>query len=127
MITKLGNNFPNGVGSVLYTNAIAAALRSELGHSRCALKTVQKWTDANERTVKNWLAGTNGPSGYHLIMLAAHSEKVLQMFLHLAQRHEAIIALSLPALRTSLLQTVALLDEYLSDSSTGSIFGVNPS
>lgn len=114
MITKMGNEFPEGVGSVLYANAIAAALRSELGQTHCALKTLQRWTDANERTTKNWLAGTHGPSGYHLIMLASHSEKVLQMFLHLAQRPEVVVALSLPALRTSLLQTVALLDEYLS-------------
>lgn len=114
MITKMGNDFPAGVGSVLYANAISAALRSELGQTHCALKTLQRWTNANERTAKNWLAGTHGPSGYHLIMLASHSEKVLQMFLHLAQRPEVVVALSLPALRTSLLQTIALLDEYLS-------------
>ena len=114
MITKMGNDFPAGVGSVLYANAISAALRSELGQPPGAVKPLQRGTNANERTAKNWLAGTHGPSGYHLSMLASHSEKVLQMFLHLAQRPEVVVALSLPALRTSLLQTIALLDEYLS-------------
>lgn len=116
MITKMGNKFPAGVGSILYANAIAAALRSELGDTHRAIKTLQRWTDANERTTKNWMSGSHGPSGYHLITLSAHSDKVLQMFLHLADRRDVLVALSLPVLRIRLLETVALLDEYLSST-----------
>ena len=43
-----------------YPSAIAASLRKELGDTHQAVKIVMKWTGANERTVKKWLAGTNG-------------------------------------------------------------------
>ena len=67
MFPKKGNYFPNGTGAgkgkVSYAAAIAAALRAELGDSHQAVKTnTMRWTGANERTVKNWLAGKWGPS-----------------------------------------------------------------
>jgi hypothetical protein len=49
-----------------------------------------RWTGANERTVKNWIAGTHGPSGEHLIVLAHHSNAVMMVFHQLAKRHESI-------------------------------------
>lgn len=113
MITKLGNEFPEGVGSVLYANAVARALRSELGSTNRAIKTLRQWTEANERTTKHWLSGSHGPSGYHLVVLAQHSDSVFQMFLHLAQRRETIVTSSLPRLRETLVETLALLNEYL--------------
>ena len=66
--------------------AISAALRKELGNTHCAAKTVMQWTDASERTVKYWLAGTKGPSGEHLVMLVHRSDTVLTAFLALAGR-----------------------------------------
>ena len=64
-VPKKGNYFPNGTragkGTVSYPAAIAAALRAEVGDSHQAVKSVMR-TGANERTVKNWLAGRRGAS-----------------------------------------------------------------
>lgn len=51
-----------------------------------AIKTVMRWTGSNERTVKNWIAGTNGPSGEHLVILARHSRAVMTAFEQLSGR-----------------------------------------
>ena len=50
-----------------------------------------RWTGAEERTIKNWFAGTNGPSGAHLVSMFRHSDVVLDACLRLAGR-ERIIA-----------------------------------
>jgi hypothetical protein len=59
MLLKTGKRFPtrdgtNG-GGISYAEAIAAALKEELGDTHRATKTVMRWTGAGERTAKNWL------------------------------------------------------------------------
>ena len=71
---------------VLYAATIARALHSELAGSHRTAKTVMSWTGATERTVKNWLAGTNGPAGEHLIMLISRSDAVFAALMDLAKR-----------------------------------------
>ena len=65
MLPKKGNHFPTGTAGrkskIGYAEAVAAALHAELGDSHQAIKTVMRWTGANERTVKNWFAGVMGP------------------------------------------------------------------
>jgi hypothetical protein len=70
-----------------YAGAIAAALRKELGTTHQAVKSAMRWTGASERTVKYWFAGSRGPSGRHLIALAACSDVILELFLAQAGRH----------------------------------------
>ena len=90
MFPKMGNSFPlmNGsaVNRATYATAVSEALRSELGETHRAIKTVMRWTGSNERTVKNWIAGTNGPSGEHLVILARHSRAVMTAFEQLSGR-----------------------------------------
>jgi hypothetical protein len=74
-----------------YSAAVAHALRRAVGDSHQAIKTVMRWTGANERTVKNWFSGANGPSGAHLIVLAGNSGEVLEAFLTLAG-HDGVLA-----------------------------------
>lgn len=45
-----------------------------------------RWTRANERTVKNWISGTHGPSGEHLLVLACHSDAVMNTIYVLTNR-----------------------------------------
>ena len=82
MLPKKGKEFPkrDGKGSIAlnYARAIATALRAELGDTHQAIKTVMGWTVACERTAKNWLAGTRGPAGEHLILLLRNSDTVLE-------------------------------------------------
>ncbi|MDF3928933.1 MULTISPECIES: hypothetical protein [Pseudomonas] len=108
MIAKMGNSFPLTAES--YSAAVASALSSELGLSHRAIKTLRNWTNASERTTKNWLAGTNGPSGLHLIAIMRHSDKVLSTVLELAQRKSHLTAVFLPALKERLIQTAELID-----------------
>ena len=79
-----------------FAEEIAAVLREDLGSSRAAVKTLVDWTGANERTVKNWMAGRYGPSGPHLIMLMRRSDAVVVLVLKLADRRDcdaAVISL----------------------------------
>lgn len=91
--------------------AVAAALRSELGSTHQAIKTVMRWTGASERTVKHWFAGTHAPSGEHFVVLVRHSDEVLKMFLILAKRNSTIVAAKLADLRRHLLETVKYIEQ----------------
>src|SRR5450759_2943840 len=79
-----------GKDKIKYPEAIAAALRAELGDSHRAVKSVMRWTGVNERTAKNWLAGRRGPRGEHLLALMRHSNVVLEIVLQLAGREQII-------------------------------------
>lgn len=57
------------------------------------------WTSANERTVKDWMAGTSGPRGNHLIDIIRHSDAFLGVVLGLAGREDAMAVIDLAVLR----------------------------
>jgi pyocin large subunit-like protein len=117
MFPKKGNYFPNGTrtakGKVSYPAAIAAALRAEVGDSHQAVKTVMRWTGANERTVKNWLAGRRGPRGEHLLDLIRHSNAALEIVLQLAGREQIIAAKVLLDARNALAGMLAGIDSWM--------------
>ena len=103
---KKGKFFPkengyNGKGghqtNGCFVEEIASALKRSLGDSRAGVKTGAAWTGANEKTVKNWLSGTYGPSGVHLIALSRHSDEVLGTFLAMAGREDLMVAIKLAA------------------------------
>jgi hypothetical protein len=118
MFPKKGNYFPNGIGGgkggVAYPAAIAAALRAELGNSHQAVKTVMRWTGANDRTVKNWFAGRRGPRGEHLLALMRHSNAVLEVVLQLAGREQLIVVKALLDARNVLADMLAQIDSWAS-------------
>jgi len=120
MFPKKGNFFPNGDrtgnGRTNYVAAIAAALRAELGDSHQAVKTVMRWTGANERTVKNWLAGRRGPRGEHLIGLMRHSNTTLEIVLRISGREQIVAAKMLLDARNILEKVMAMLDRSCAPS-----------
>ena len=94
-LTEKGRKFPPDIapaaaGSGDLAQEVAAALRREFGERPAMTKTVARITGARERTVKNWLAGSHGPSGDHLIALMRQSEEVLAVVLRLSGR-EALL------------------------------------
>ncbi len=117
MLPKKGKGFPKrdgkGGGGLSYAGTIAIALRDELGDTHQAAKTVMRWTGAGERTAKNWLAGTRGPTGEHLLSLVRHSNAVLEAFLRLAGRETSLAAVSLFDARTKLVEVLKNFDELL--------------
>lgn len=115
MFPKKGNNFPvrRGKPTLRYSAAISAALSQELGTSHQAIKTLMKWTGANERTVKNWIAGTTGPSGTHLIGIIRHSNAALDTILLLAGRDRVAAAQRLLEAREILADMVSEIDAWI--------------
>jgi hypothetical protein len=101
---------------VEYSAAIAAALRRELGTSHQAVKSAMRWTGASERTVKNWLAGTSGPSGEHLIALARYSDGVLEVFLQEARRKPYAVAMRMIRAREQLVAVMNCIQDLVDDS-----------
>ncbi len=96
-----------------YTVAIATALNSQLGQSHQAVKTLMRWTNASERTVKNWLEGRHGPQGAHLVLVLRHSDAALNALLGLAKREQAIAVREVVLARDVMANAVERLDRLL--------------
>lgn len=107
MFTKTGNSF---LAQKKYATEISRALQMELGETHQATKTLMRWTNADERTVKNWMAGSNGPRGEHLVALVKHSDFALAAFLGMAERPHALTASELPQLKQRLLSAIDGID-----------------
>ena len=109
---KTGTVFPLSPASsgTVYAEAIADALRMELGSTQSATKAIMRWTGASDRAVKYWLSGTQGPGGRHLILMAGQSDAVLQRVLALAGRDVFSLALELNAAKAALARATAIID-----------------
>ena len=117
MFPKTGKKFPpdNCFASTTYADLIREILRSELGSSHQAHKTLMRWTGANERTAKNWLSGSNGPSGEHLLQLMRNSDRIFEFVLKLSHRPALLSMRRLGEVRNSLQVTADLLSEVIED------------
>jgi hypothetical protein len=93
-----------------FAELIAAAMESEWGTTPSARKEIGRVTGANERTVRNWFEGKNGPSGDNLILLIRHSDAVLKVVLELAGRDALLSAVGVLGLRDRLMEVVAAID-----------------
>jgi hypothetical protein len=114
MFPKKGKVFPaiNGRqhSGLDYAATIAFAFREGVGNTHQAIKVVMRWTGADERTIKNWFAGTNGPSGAHLLALFRHSDEVLEACLLLAGRDRVMANLRFAAAGKKLRELLAILE-----------------
>lgn len=114
MFPKTGKNLPASIqGSNAYAEAIAEALRTELGATHRATKTLMRWTGVSERTAKNWLSGRCAPRGHHLIQLTRESDIVLATVLALAGRNHHMVGARLLGMRELLIGIVQLIDDSL--------------
>jgi len=117
---KKGKSFPkrDGDGSSdfslddhAFAMKIASALKAELKDQNSRAKLVAGWTGANERTVKNWILGHYAPCGRHLVMLARHSDQVLNTILTMADRQDLLLARKVEDLRRKVLELAAVMRE----------------
>ncbi len=117
--SRFGKSFPNKEGQIgpSFVQAIALALSAEFSGTPGAVKTVSRLTQVNERAVRNWFEGKNGPSGESLIRLIYRSDAVLKTVLNLANRRDLVVAVELADLRRRLVDTVAAIDS-LQESDT---------
>ena len=117
---KKGKSFPKGaeagksdfsVDDRAFAMKIAAALGSELRDQNSRAKLVAGWTGANERTVKNWILGRYAPCGRHLVILARHSDQVLNAVLSMADRQDLLLAGKIEDLRRRVFEVAAMIGE----------------
>jgi hypothetical protein len=113
MLLKTGIVFPSGVQLGTFPTAISYALKAQLGLTHQSIKTVMRWTGAGERTVKNWFAGSSGPSGPHLVRLIQNSDEALAVLLILAGRKELMAASRMLDMRNKLAETLKEVDQRL--------------
>lgn len=98
-----------------FPSVIAAAMRAEWGSSPSARKEIARITNANERAVRNWFEGQNGPSGENLVLLIRHSDAVFESVLMMTGRNQALTLLKAQALRSPLKALLDHLDQALKE------------
>ena len=69
-----------------------------------------RWTGASERTVKNWISASYGPTAEHLIELMRHSDTVFAVVLELAGRNETMATERLKRVKEELADVLTTLD-----------------
>ena len=115
---KKGKSFPKRNGDIdlkfnlddgAFGGRIAMALKAELKDRNSRAKLVAAWTGASERTVKNWISGRYAPCGRHLVLLAQHSDQVLNVILSMAERRDLLLAPKVEDLRQKLLELAAVI------------------
>jgi len=112
---KTGKVLPDAGGGAdrqaIYATTIAKALREEFGGAPNATKTVMRWTGASERTVKNWFAGSNGPTGEHLLDLLRHCDPVHDALVNVTGRKKVITTAKLAALSDALTNALGIIGD----------------
>lgn len=104
-----------------YAELIARALRSELGNSHRAAKTVMHWTGASERTVKHWLSSHHGPGGDYLVVLMRQSDAVCEAILEAAGRHDAVLAARMLAAHGTMVEVMAMVERERKGPADGTL------
>lgn len=97
-----------------FTTAISDALKEELARGS-SIKTIMSWTGAGERTVKEWLAGSNAPRAFQLECLFRSSEAVYQSIMLRAGRQPVVTRHKLEALKEQLSRLTGALDAALAE------------
>lgn len=94
-----------------FVGAVAHALRQEFGHQPAAVKSVARLVGANERAVRNWFEGKNGPNGGHLIDLMRHSDAVVDAMLRMCGRQKVRYGMALAEAGAKLRELIALIED----------------
>lgn len=105
MLPENGKGFPRSSSTLSeadYVAGISRALKSELGSTRVAAKTIMRWTGASDHTARNWLNGVVGPSGRHLLCLSQRSSAVLATVLEMTGRPELLLMADIHAIEVAL-------------------------
>ena len=95
-----------------FAQAIADALKEELARG-ASIKTIMAWTGAGERTVKEWLAGSNAPRAFQLECLIRSSDVVYERMMVRTGRRPITSRQSLEALREHFTSIAKAIDAAL--------------
>ncbi|NVD45096.1 hypothetical protein [Qipengyuania atrilutea] len=109
MAPKSGSKFPGSaieLSDTLIAGMIGTALRSQLGGSRQAAKTVMRWTHVSDHTARSWINGQTSPSSLHLLEMATQSEPIMAVILKLTGHPSLALTLDLAAVEYALEKTL---------------------
>lgn len=119
MLQKRGRIFRNGSGDnaprLVYARAVREALKRESRSTPHLIKKIRQWTGAGERTIKNWLDGTCGPRGEHLLLLAYYSDGVFEAILALTERDRNIAKPKLQTICDEMARSLRILRDLMED------------
>jgi len=93
-----------------YIRFIADALVSELGSTAQSAKTIMRWTNASDRSARNWLGGEKGPSGRYLMLLARQSPAVWAAMLAMTDKEEAALTEDIHAAEVALSKALGSIE-----------------
>ena len=99
------------ITSSQFAALIASALDRDFGDIHAAVKTICKLTGAQDRAVKNWVEGRNGPDGPHLVALISVSDAVLEAVLLAAGRNDLVAAMKIADSKRELRRMLSLLHD----------------
>jgi hypothetical protein len=108
---KEGKVFPESGDHAPFVIAVADALKAEFGDTPSKIKSVARLVGSNERTVKNWFHGRNGPSAECLVELMRHSTILLQLVLRRSGHEDLVKALQMAAAREQLRSAISTLND----------------
>lgn len=115
---KKGRSFPSAstldgvpIDDLTFAMVISLALRRAIENTHLNIKTVVRWTGANERTVKNWFSGRYGPSGDHLMVLANHCDEVMEAIIRMTGRKSLLVRVHLDDLERRLMVALSVIRE----------------
>ncbi len=103
----------------MFAREIAAALAVEFDDRPHKVKELARITGCNERTVKNWFQARNGHSGECLVTLMRHSDQVLRLVLHYADRDDLLRVIDVSEAKARLAEAVTTLDGLLDGREEG--------
>jgi hypothetical protein len=95
-----------------FAQAVADALKEEVARG-ASIKTIMAWTGAGERTVKEWLAGSNAPRAFQLECLIRSSEVVYERVMIRTGRKPVVNRQRLEAVRGQLTGLAGAIDAAL--------------
>ena len=111
---KSGKPFPRrhrpSPGTRTFARLVSTALKASLRGQVSSIKIVAGWTGANERTVKNWFAGSRAPSGDHFLGLAENSPAVLAAFLAAINRNDCLVMAEIESARAKVEAALVALE-----------------
>ena len=112
--SKSGKTFPKDPDyhEKSIASVIGAALKTEFGGSPASVKMIVRMTGRNERAVRNWFDGTNGPNGENLVMLMRSSSHGVHAVLRLAGREDLARAGDLSRIREQMRALVQAMDDH---------------
>lgn len=113
MLPESGRKLPKSLPPLtrrILADRVGLALRTELGSSHRATKTVMGWAEVCDRSARTWVHGDGGLSGVHLLMLARQSDAVWTVVVELVARPEIALGFDIHGVEVALARALGSIE-----------------